>query len=267
MKFTYSEFEIMDAHAHIFPEKISEKASVNIGNFYDIKMANIGSSEMLLNSGKQIDVRKYLVCSVATVPAQTKSINDFLKSECEKHSEFMGFGALHPDFEDIEGETERIISLGFKGIKLHPDFQKFDIDDRKAYKIYECAEGRLPILFHMGDNRYTYSQPKRLAKIMEDFPKLKVLAAHFGGYRAWEEAYNVLKGDNFMVDTSSSLPMISVEYARELVGHYGAERCFFGSDFPMWNHTDELERFFAMELSYEDNKKILADNFKRFFNL
>lgn len=266
--FTAEQFEIIDAHTHIYPEKIAQKASDTIGDFYDIPMYGDGSVEGLLKSGGEIGISKYLVCSAATVAAQVASINDFIKREADAHTEFVPFGTMHPDFEDIESETKRMLDMGFKGIKLHPDFQKFDIDSKGAYKIYECAEGKLPVLFHMGDDRYDYSRPEKLARVLRDFPKLKALAAHFGGYRCWDEARNVLgRNPNVRFDTSSSLPMIPREMARELISYYGVENMFFGTDFPMWSAREELDRFFSLGLSFEDNKKILADNFKEFFGI
>ena len=97
-KFQWEEFEIMDAHTHIFPSKIAEKATVNIGHFYDIPMAEQGSAEQLLASGAQIGTKRYLVCSTATTSHQVTSINDFIAEECGKHPEFFGFGTLHPDY-------------------------------------------------------------------------------------------------------------------------------------------------------------------------
>ena len=85
--------KIIDAHAHIFPPKISEKAVKSIGDFYEISMtSNKGTSEALIESGKQIGVEKYLVFSTATKPEQVESIDRFIISECEKHSEFTGIG-------------------------------------------------------------------------------------------------------------------------------------------------------------------------------
>ncbi|MBR3943250.1 MAG: amidohydrolase family protein [Clostridia bacterium] len=264
-----SQFEITDAHAHIFPEKIARKAVSAIGKFYDIEMFDgDGISEALLKSGSPIGVKKYLVCSAATTPMQVESINHFIVEECKKHSEFFGFGTMHPDFEDIEGQIQFCIDNGLHGIKLHPDFQQFDIDAEKAYKIYALCEGKLAVLFHTGDNRYDFSSPVRLSKVAKDFPNLICLASHFGGYRRWEDASEYLAGlPNVYYDTSSALPFISAERAKELIDIYGLEKMFFGVDFPMWNHTEELERFMALDLTPEQNKAILSDNFKKVFNL
>ncbi len=263
---TYDEYEIYDAHSHIFPEKIAEKAARAIGDFYDIGMRYSGESSLLIKSGSKINVRKYLVCSTATVPQQTGNINDFIINECNEHSEFLGFGTLHPDTENMEKEIEKVISAGLKGIKIHPDFQKFNIDDEKAFGIYEKIEGRLPILIHMGDDRYEFSKPHRLVNVIKTFPKLEVFAAHFGGYQCWDEAIDcLLDFENVYFDTSSTLGFVSVERATRIASKFDKDKLLFGTDFPMWDHEEELKRFFALELSDDDNRKILSENFKRIF--
>jgi len=271
--------EIYNMHCHIFPGKIAEKAVGAIGNFYDIKMQGYGTSDTLIEEGKKIGITKYLVCSTATKSEQVESINNFVAFECSTHPEFIGFGSLHPDYTDIEAETARILSLGLKGIKLHPDFQKFNIDDPSAYPIYEWAEKRnLPILIHMGDNRYDYSKPYRLLNILEKFPKLIVIGAHLGGYRCWEEALNCtlkrvdntvasyIGHDRLFIDTSSSLMFISPEMAANIIHTHGIDKVFFGTDFPMWDHIKEYERFNKIPLSTEEKEKLLYKNAVKFIN-
>ncbi len=265
----FKEYEIIDAHTHVFPAKIAEKASNAIGDFYKAPMEYNGSSDELIKSGSKIGVSKYLICSAATTADQTTHINNFIISECESHNEFIGFGTLHPHFDDLENETKKIVDNNLKGIKLHPDFQKFDIDDNVAYNIYELAQAYdLPILFHTGDDRYEYSRPHKLLQIIKDFPKIKIIAAHFGGYQCWQEAINTIaKKENVMFDTSSTIGFVPIEYAKKIANKFDKERLFFGTDFPMWNHETELNRFFKLGFSYEDNQKILSKNFKKYFNL
>lgn len=264
-----NQYEICDAHGHIFPDKIAIKAVSAIGKFYDIEMySGDGVSDSLLKSGGKINTSHYLVCSTATTTHQVESINHFIVDECKAHTCFVGFGTLHPDYDDIEGQVQFCIDNGLKGIKLHPDFQQFNIDDPKAYKIYEITEGRLPILFHTGDDRYDFSSPVRLRKVIEDFPHQVAFAAHFGGYRRWQDSVEYLAGqENVYYDTSSSLPFISVDEAKNLISKFGTEKLFFGCDFPMWKHKEELERFMNLNLTDEQNKMILAENFKNFFNI
>lgn len=260
----YKKYEIIDAHAHIFPEKIAVNATENTGKFYDLPMNSCGVSEKLIESGNEIGVTHYLVCSTATKPHQVSSINNFIAGECAVHSCFYGFGTAHPESENIEADIQQILDLGLHGVKIHPDFQEFDMDSPGAYKIYEQIEGKLPILIHCGDNRYNYSAPKRVVNIHRDFPKLKIFAAHLGGYQRWDEAAECLTGigENVKFDISSSLAFLSKEKAVKIIKGYGVENCFFGSDFPMWSHSDELERFLALGFSEEENRLILAENFK-----
>lgn len=222
-----------------------------------------GTAEALLESGKTIGVEKYLVCSTATRPEQVMAINDFIYEECRLHPEFVGFATLHPDFPDLEGEMERILKRGYYGIKLHPDFQRFNIDSPKAMEIYRLAEGKLAVLFHTGDARYDFSRPSRLAKVSEKFPNLLCIAAHFGGYQCWEEAYNTYENPNIYMDTCSSLFAIEPDTVNRFLEKFGPERFFFGTDFPMWSHDKELERFEKLGLPEDVKKEILYDNFDR----
>ncbi len=264
----YERFDIIDSHGHIFPEKIAENATVNIGNFYDIPMSGCGMSAELIESGKKIGVKKYLVCSTATTPHQIDAINRFIAKECAAHEEFYGLGTTHADSYDVEGDIQQIIDLGLHGVKLHPDFQLFNADSKEAFAIYEAMEGRLPLMIHCGDNRYDYSDPKRIANIHRNFPKLKIQAAHLGGYQRWDDAVDYLKGlENVAFDFSSSLAFLTPERAAEIIRTYGVENCFFGSDFPMWSHEDELERTFAMGFKEEELRKLLGQNFKDFYGI
>ena len=260
--------KIADAHAHIFPHKIADKAVASIGDFYDIPMEHQGFAHSLLESGGRIGVSKYLVCSTATRPGQVISINDFIHEKCLMHPEFLGFATLHPDFDDLEGEIGRVLDMGMRGIKLHPDFQKFNIDDPRAIPMYRlAAQAHLPVLFHTGDDRYDFSAPRRLRNVLDQVPDLVCIAAHFGGYRRWGEALEYLRHPGVWFDTSSSLFAISPDQAMEMMDRLGFDRFMFGSDFPMWDHQEEFARFNRLPLSPQQREQILSGNFQRLFGV
>ena len=265
-----SKVEIIDAHAHIYPEKIAEKATAAIGEFYDIKMEMpAGTPAQLIEDGRRAGVSRYVVHSVATTARQVRSINEFIKRETEEHPEFIGFITLHQDLseEEIIAEVDSAVKSGMHGVKLHPDFQKFNIDDIEAEKIYRAVSDKLPILFHIGDDRYDYSAPQRLVKMAKKYPSVTFIAAHFGGYRCWSEAAIYVGLDNVYFDTCSSLPFISADEARKIIDMYGADRFFFATDFPMWDATAELERFNKIPLTNEERELILSGNIKRVLKL
>ena len=262
--------EIINAHAHIYPEKIAAKATDTIGVFYDIKMQMpAGTAERLLEDGSKAGITGYIVHSVATTAHQVRSINEFIKRECEAHPEFIGFITLHQDLteQEVINEVELALANGMRGVKLHPDFQKFNIDDECAEKFYRAIGGRLPILFHVGDDRYDYSAPARLVKMAKKYPEVNFIAAHFGGYRCWADADIYVGLENVYFDTCSSLPFISTEEAKRLIDLLGADRFFFGTDFPMWSSVEELERFRKIPLTDSEREMIYSKNIKRLLGL
>ena len=259
---------IIDAHTHIFPTKIAVKASASIGDFYGIPMNSDASIDSLLKLEEDLGASHALVCSSALSPKQVESINNFLHDELVKHPNLVGFASMHRDMEGFKEEIKRIKDMGFKGIKFHHDMQAIDIDDPKQYPIYEEMQNQgLALLLHMGDDRYDYSAPAKMVKVAKDFPKMKIIGAHFGGYRRWQDSIHNPILDNVYYDTSSSLFMMDNDTAERFIDHFGEDRFFFGSDFPMWNPKKEYERFMKLNLSDEVRQKILYDNFARVFDI
>lgn len=263
-------YPIIDSHCHIYPDKIAAKAVHGIGKFYDLNMGGEGTASDMLKLGREAGISKFIVFSVATTPYQTDSINNFIASEVQKYPEYMsGLGTIHPDSGDLSGDVSKIIELGLKGVKIHPDFQGFKIDDYRYLKVYEkCEENNLPVLIHTGDKRYDYSNPNRMKVVLDIFKGLKVIGAHFGGWSMWDEASKELCGyDNFYVDCSSSLYALSPEKATEIIRRYGAERVLFGTDYPMWPAKEEIKRFSLLQLTPEEKKAILSENAVKIFQL
>jgi uncharacterized protein len=252
---------ILDIHAHIYPSKIARKAVETIGLFYDAPISHSGESADLLASGAKIGVSRYVVHSTATRVDQVRSINDFLVSECRAHPEFIGFGTLHKDYADLRGELERMRAAGLRGIKLHPDFQRFQADDPSVFPLYALAqECKVPILIHAGDRRFDYSGPLRLSRVLDAFPKLILIAAHFGGYTEWDRTMDHLVGRDVFFDTSSTLWKLDAASARSIIDRHGIQRMLFGSDYPMWDHAEELERLESLKLSSGEREAILWGN-------
>lgn len=260
---------IIDAHAHIFPDKIARKAVKAIGEYYNIPMSADGTSGELLRRGAMIGVRKYIVHSTATTVAQVSVINDYIAGEKSAHEEFIGFGTLHPDQGDdgIRKELDRIIGLGLKGIKLHPEFQGFSITDEGMKPLYRAVEGKLPVLIHMGDENKDTSRPDDLARILDAYPRLTVIAAHLGGYRMWDLSSEYLIGKNVYFDTSSALFALDPVEASRIIHRHGVDRVLFGTDYPMWDHAEEYARFMKLDLTDGEREKILFTNAAKLLNI
>ena len=264
-------YKIIDAHCHIYPDKIAQKAAAATCDFYEGLGSTLDGTVSTLSKEAEIaGIEHCIVQSVATTPKQVSSINNFI-ANCvkESHGRFTGLGTLHPDSEDPKADVEEIISLGLKGVKLHPDIQGFKIDDYRMLKIYElCEKNNLIVLMHTGDNRYDFSNPNRMLPIVEIYENLTIIGAHFGGWSIWKEATEKLMNKkNFYVDCSSSLYALTPETGKEIIRTYGADKVLFGTDYPMWTPEEELERLYNLDLTEKEFEQILHLNAEKLFNI
>ena len=262
--------KIIDTHCHVYPDAIADRASKGIGSFYDYPIAGDGRVDTLLALGGEAGIGRHIVSSVATTPHQVSAINRFLHGAAAAHPERLtALGALHPDSEDGEADVQQILDLGLRGVKLHPDIQGFRLDDPRVLKMIGAVAGRLPLLIHTGDYRYDNSGPERMNRVLDLFPNLVAVCAHLGGYSEWERAAaSPLPGrKNVYVDTSSSLYALSPARAAEIIRSYGVEHVLFGTDYPMWEPSEELDRFFRLPLTEEEQELILHKNAERLLRL
>jgi len=260
---------VVDIHVHIYPDKISERATQSIGRFYNIEMDAVdGSVAQLRNSLAGTPITHCVVCSVAVKPSTVESINDFIAREVSAHDNLIGLMAMHQDYENPEAEIKRALSLGLKGIKLHPDTQMVNMDDPRLMRVYEIAQDlHLPLIIHCGDYRYDYSHPRRLKRILHEFPDLVVDAAHFGGWSIQDWALEFLEDERCFLDMSSSMHSLGPRRTRELVLAYGTDRILFGSDFPMWEPADELRKFTSLGFSDAQLEDMCWHNAERFLGM
>ena len=258
---------VVDAHVHVYPEKIALRAAESVGDFYQYPMFKEGSIPAMLAAVEGSPITHHIIYSVATKPSNVESINDFIAAECKKHPNFVGFMAMHQDYPNPEDEIERAIGLGLRGMKLHPDTQKVNMDDDRLMRIYELIEGRMPLVMHCGDYRTDFSHPRRMKRILHEFPNLVVDAAHFGGWSVFDLAVEYLENENCFLDMSSSQKFLGRRRTRELCEIYGADRILFGSDFPMWDPSEEFELFESLDFPKADFEKMTWHNAERFIGM
>ena len=261
-------FYVIDSHCHIYPKKIASRAVAGTDNFYGTVSFGNGITDQLRELKDISGTDLYIVQSVATTAKQVGSINEFIANEVDKgNGLFVGLGTLYPDSDNIKEDVRHLVSLGLKGVKLHPDIQNFKIDDYRCLKIYElCEQEGLPILMHTGDNRYDNSNPNRLVPVLNIFTGLTIIGAHLGGYSIWDEASEKLAGlDNLYVDCSSSFPFIDKQTAVDIIRKYGADKVLYGTDYPMWSPMEEIKNFMSLGLTDDEKQKILSENAKKLF--
>ena len=259
---------LIDIHTHIYPPAIAHKAAASIREFYQLNTREMdGTAETLLKKGDEAGIDRFVILPVAVRPDRTRHINQFILEQLAIQPRFIGFGTIHAEMEEIADEARYIMDNGLKGIKMHPDTQAFAIDDPRLFPAYEEIQGKLPVIFHMGDARYNYSHPAQLRKVLDLFPKLQVIAAHFGGYRMYEEAYEFLYHKDCIFDVSSSMMFMKEGDAERYIRIYGTERMAFGTDYPLWDPVLETKRFQQLRLTDEEFDQIGHKTVEAFLNL
>lgn len=270
--------QIIDTHVHIFLPRIAEAAVQATNDFYEgsqnaeipvpISLGHLpGTVDDLTARMLKNGIARSVVFSTATSAHQVELVNDFIGGVCETRPELIGVGTMHPDFPNFERELRRMKLLGLVGVKLHPDIQRFRLDDERLMPLYELmsAEG-LFLIAHTGDYRFDYSSPRRMARIARAFPGLRCIAAHFGGWSEWSDARECLRLPNVYMDTSSTLGFGAREAARKAFEVFDQTHIFFGTDYPLWDQGEELERFFSLDLGDRLNEMVLGKNFIDFLN-
>ena len=256
---------VVDVHAHAFDEKIAVKATQNLEKYYGIDAVSDGRLIHLIDGAKRNNIDKLVLCATATKPTQVQMINNYVSGLIGEH--VIGLGTLHPDYEDIDGEIERIIDLGLSGLKFHPIFQGFKIDEDKAMKMFERVGSKLPVLIHLGDKTNDGASPVRLLRVMETFPEITFIGAHLGGYGEWDKAKEHLIGKNLYFDTSSSTRFMKPKEAKEIIRAHGADKILFGTDYPLSNHKFEMECLKKLRLTKEEYEMIYWKNAYKLFNI
>lgn len=262
---------LIDFHTHCFPDALAPKAIPSLayssGLIPYTDGTLLGLKESMVKHNTDISV----VLNIATNAHQQAKVNDFAAS-INNQKDIFAFGSVFPFAEDALCEVERIKSLGLKGIKLHPDYQGFSVDDERLKPLYKKISSLgLITVFHSGvDLGFSHpygNTPEKLIKALSWF-SAPVVAAHWGGPGFAKEVTEILCGiDNLYFDLSFGHTVIPRYYALKIVEQHGTDKLLFGTDSP-W-HTAEMEMALlnTLELSQEDKDKIFYKNACRLLNV
>ncbi|MCX8021559.1 MAG: amidohydrolase family protein [Syntrophorhabdaceae bacterium] len=213
---------------------------------------------------KEAGVDISVVAAVPTKPNKVASIQRWLSSIRQPGIEPLA--AIHPD-DPISTEQLKILKAqGFKGFKLHPDYQNFYVDDPKMFPLYEkIADEGMFILFHAGVDRGLpnpiHGTPKRFAALHRSIPELCIVAAHLGGEDVYEETLKYLVGQDIYMDTSFVLRKAPWTFLERIFKEHPVERILFASDSPWTDQKEELQFLLGLPfLSHSDKEKICFYN-------
>ena len=264
--------KIFDFHTHIFPDELAKRAlpmlayAAHISALTDGTLS--GTAEYMRKSG----INGFLALNVATNQKQQANVNHFALS-VQESGVAESFGSFYPKSSDALEQLICVHKAGLKGVKLHPEYQQYDIDDRSVYPLYEaCRDLGLIVVFHTGlDAAYPDSlraSVPAVRRVAEDFKGLTIVAAHFGGFMHSDEVAELLAGKaDIYMDTSCSVGYIAPEIAEKIIVRHGAERIVFGSDCPWGSPRLHAEFIDGLRLSDREKELIFYGNAKRLLKL
>ncbi len=261
---------IIDFHTHAFPEKIAGRAMEKLSHASGgLVPQTDGTIDGLKNVMKADGIDKAVALAIATNEKQQRSVNDFIISqEC---NEIIPFGSVFPDAPDAIEELERISALGVKGIKLHPEYQQFFVDDEKMKPLYKkISELGLIVLFHAGEDfgypAPYHATPERLRNAAKwiDSP---MVCAHWGASCMGEDVLKYLCDIPVYFDTAFGYGTMPKDRAQRILEKKGADYILFGSDCPWHSPSWDVRMIESLDVSESDKEKIYHLNAEKLLNL
>ena len=262
---------IIDMHMHAFPDSIAQKTIEKLTSIAKIPSHTDGSLQGIKTILERENIALGLLLPIATKPGQQKKVNDWAKAS--QKGNILSFGSVHPDDPQSIEEIHRIKEMGLKGIKLHPDYQDFFVDEQRLFPIYETMQKlKLSVTFHAGFDPLSpdliHARPEAIARVSDFFPDLTIIAAHMGGYNLYEEVLEHLAGKkNVYFDTSMSYVGCPIETYEKIIKTHGTKRILFGSDCPWSLPSLELSMLDNITLSEDERKDILYNNAKKILGI
>ncbi len=275
---------IIDVHTHVYPEKIAGKAVSKLERVSGVPAKVNGVKSGLTASMERAGVDYSLLLPVATSAKQVDKINEEAGETNARGEEtgLLSFGGIHPDTDNYKEVLRRVKALGLKGIKLHPDYQGTFFDDIRYKRIVAYAtELGLYIMVHAGEDiglpDPIHCRPDHVLEMMADTGTDKLILAHMGGWRLWEEVKEKLAGNrNLYFDTAFSMTnlerdgvkgMLDEEQFVDLVRAHGSDRILFGTDSPWSDQKSCVDWIEKTALTGEEKEQIFSGNARRILGI
>ena len=261
--------KIIDFHAHAYQDEVWPRVYAAIKDRFDATTHYEGTVEGLRSAMKEAGINFSVVQPVANQAKHVGGVNDWIESIRDKYDNLLFFGAIHPG---VDKPYETVCSLaekGFRGVKMQPNAGRYYPNSKECFEIYRALEeNNMVLLTHAGDEAKPfepmYAHPKNFVEVFKSFPKLKIVLAHLGGYRTWDDLDLVLDYDNAFFDTAYSFE-IGDELFTDLVEEIGLDRIIFGTDYPWYSPKKSVEH--AKKLLGSKAEKVFYSNTAKLLDL
>jgi predicted TIM-barrel fold metal-dependent hydrolase len=254
---------IIDFHAHAFPDALAARAISQLEHGGGVKAFLDGRVSSLLASMDGAGICTSVVCSIATKPEQFDPILKW--SQAVASPRIVPLPSIHPKDSDPVGQAHRVAEAGLRGIKLHPYYQDFAIDDESLFPLYRALDTLgLFVVCHTGFDfafpRDRRADPLRILRVLDRVPSLRFITTHMGAWDDWDEVEKHLLGKPITMDISLSIELLGQERARAMLSAHPADRILFGTDSPWSSQSESLRMVRSLELDKEREQRLLSKN-------
>lgn len=260
---------IIDAHTHIWPDKIADIA-LTANPVPGLEPRGDGKVSGLEQSMLRTGVDLSCCLAIANEARHVHRVNEFVAGVASETR--FPVGTVHVDLP-VEENIESLRRNGITAVKVHPLFQRFALDDPRLWDIFEAFGDEFSVIAHVGAGGDAFtnslSSPDMVRRITRQFPELRLVACHFGGYKLFDDAEELLSGSDVVLETSwpPSLALLRPERVKRLIRHHGSERIAFGSDWPMTDPKAELEALDSLGLRSDEIENVLGATLARVYRI
>ena len=264
---------LIDVHTHTFPDAIAERALKKLveKTGHLITPSGDGTVKGLLDHMRRDGVDYAAVCPVATKPDQFEGIlAEALRIRdggCGEHAQrhLVPFASVHPSDDARFARLATVSKSGIKGVKLHPYYQSFTLDAPAMLDYFRCCRDLgLVVQCHCGyDIGFPFEpicSPVRVARVFEAVPGVKLIAAHLGGWRQWDEGTKLLAGKDIYLDTAVLAPDFGNKDAQRIMREHSANKLLFATDWPWLGFAEGVRYVRSIGLPPDAEKAILGGN-------
>lgn len=256
----------IDFHSHAFPNELASTTIPALEKKGNVTAALDGTLSSLLDSMDRADIDISIVCAIVTRPEQFTSVLSWCQEI--RSDRIVPFPSFHPESPQGLDQIEKIYSLGFKGVKMHPFYQEFYLDEKRLYPFYEMLSSLGLILimhtgFDIGFPRDRRADPQKISAVIKQFPDLKFVATHLGAWDQWDEVGEILAGANVYMDIAFALEFLNKETAKDIITAHPRDKILFGSDSPWADPGEVMTLLKGLNLGDTLEKAILEDNARK----
>ena len=285
--FCYNLDVIIDFHTHVFSPRIKKNraryvdADPSFALLYSKKDAALATTDELIASMDEDGVDMSVILNIGwTTHELCVETNDYILESIARYPDrLIGFASVQPQSTEAAiAEIERCARSGIKGIgELRPDMQLIDPGDAVVMEpfVETMVKHKLILLTHSSDpigHQHPGKggvTPEILYYLIENYPELTVVCAHWGGglpfYALMPEVKQAM--GNVFFDTAASpylyLPQIYYQVS-QLVG---SDRILSGSDYPLLAPSRLLNEIDSLGLPEETRGLILSGNARRLLGI